>query len=188
MALGMLARTINHFVRPDYIYDTQAGDAPDIDYLSPQPGTAVRALPSHSDAHPWMPNQNWQHFAANVQSDPLARQWTTLTTLLTPFSVLIDFSSIDQNDHFVVRESILLDLSYPATTDNGTAYSDGVRRQWHQVAVHKLRIASRNLYIDDTLADPTSIVVVQPMSGPWVAKIDIAQVQGISKTVRYLVF
>lgn len=136
---------------------------------------------------PTRPDQDWYTFASEVFPHPIPDNFIILYTGLPPFTALIDLSLCDSNDRFLLREEVLLD-STPGYPGDDT----GDDRKWHRLDEHTLGIGSVNgrrmLMVDDTPTTPSVFAVIQPMPGPWVARLTICQTAGIHKTTRFLLF
>ena len=150
-------------------------------HRSPVEGT-VRAPSAY-------PIQNWQSFAGHVEGDKHLYQWVALAEQLTPFGLLLDMSNADQNDRFILRESIHLDATHPARPGTNEADHDGKYRNWTQTGLSELYMPIDGIMrINEQKHGISKVVLVEILSGPWLGRVEIAQTQGRSCTLRFMVF
>src|SRR3972149_1320249 len=154
------------------------------------PGKPLQVLPSASG---YNPEQEWISFACEVSPNngsggENSYQWQPLITQLTPWRAYIDLTGIEYSDHFIIQTEIRVHSpnSIPRYPKDARGYI------W--VLDDRLAITLRkansgepdSIHANGSPLSFKKILSVEPLSGPWEARLSIAQVQGISKKLRVL--
>jgi|SRR3990172_11599945 len=139
------------------------------------------------------PEQEWISFACEVSPNngsggENSYQWQPLITQLTPWRAYIDLTGIEYSDHFIIQTEIRVHSpnSIPRYPKDARGYI------W--VLDDRLAITLRkansgepdSIHVNGSPLSFNKILSVEPLSGPWEARLSIAQVQGISKKLRVL--
>jgi hypothetical protein len=131
----------------------------------------------------YYPEQSWYTLAGQVIPNPAVYDWITVHTGPTPYTVVLDLSATDQNDKFVVKTDILLKNIPPFNT-----HEDLPNHTWYHSERHELRMSTRtSLEVDGQVVDQSSLAFIQPIAGPWIARLTICQTHGVSRTLRAMV-
>lgn len=130
-------------------------------------------------------SQPWISFALEVNPK------LTLINLfqgLTPWRVYLDLTSLDANDTLVVQTEIKVHApnSIPIHTKDSEGYI------W--LLEDKLTINVRTpkpgeppvVMINENPVTMCKVIMIEPISGPWHSRLMIAQIQGISRQLRYM--
>ena len=117
----------------------------------------------------------WKSIAGDV------RVVYEMITRPTPYRLLLDLSEFDPN------EAVKIDIAPELVNDIS---GDG---RWVETESHKLQMLRPEpgpmiLNVDDQAVGPRAVAIIEPMWGPWRARVNYTQVYGTSKTVRFLVW
>lgn len=124
--------------------------------------------------------QNWITFSLNVNPD--LSEFLTLASGRSPLIVTLDLAAIDMNDEFIVIEEVGIER--------------GGRLEFERVGWYKFKKTKPEPAMPSiiSVASPdgkgfvasASIVILSPTSGPWLARVKIAQISGMQKQLRYM--
>lgn len=128
--------------------------------------------------------QDWVAFAADVNPD--GSRSLEIVKAPTPWKCGIDFSRIDVNDKFIVETAVAV--------DDPDAPVDAVAFKWHLCETYVVGLGRPDshkppqLMIDDEPLSPFRVLTIEPPTGPWAARLTIAQINGITRPLRYIMY